>query len=53
MIPCMHLGGQDIKEDGIGLEGGKLVKVMGKNNPSTKCLDSHSFGVVVNSTCQV
>lgn len=51
MIFCMYFGGQDIKEDGIGFEGGKLVKVMGKNNSLIKCFDSYLFGVVVNSIC--
>jgi hypothetical protein len=42
---------QDIKEDWIGLEQGKVAKVMLKKNQPTKCLESHLTGVVENSTC--
>lgn len=42
---------QDIKEDWIGLEQGKVAKVTVKKNQQTKYLESHLTGVAENSTC--
>lgn len=42
---------QDIKEDWIGLEQGKVAKVTVKKNQPTKYLESHLTGVAENSTC--